>query len=234
LIAGNSISLPLKESVAADLKWDKDLITDDTLFQFIIKTSNAYTGGRNTSKPNKITFDGATIQNLFLTAFQIPYNRTVFNLSKTELGQKYRASIVVPKGQESSLYPMFRQVLQNTFNIKVRREMRETDVLLLQVIGSKKNLLQSSTSAEATIGFGSGKIYGKKQPISELTEILENFTGKPIIDETGLKGNYDFNLSYNDLDTSMITNSLAETMGLELIPAKKSVEFLIFERETSP
>lgn len=237
LLGGNSISLPLKEDVAFDLEWDKDLITDDTLLQFSIRTSNSTQGASNTSKPNRFIFDGVGITTLFPTAYQIDYNRTVFNLSKTERELKYRASLVVPKGQETSLYPIFQQLLQNTFNIKVRREMRETDVLLLQVIESKKNLLQPSTAPEANVSFsfGQGNINGTKQPISKLTGVLENFIGKPVIDNTGLKGKYDWNLSYNSLKGSLkLTNSLAETMGLELVQAKRPVEFLIFEREILP
>ncbi len=53
-----------------------------------------------------------------------------------------------------------------------------------------------------------------------------------MIDETGLQGRYDLILEGN-LDTSdSLNQALHETLGLELRPDKRPVEFLVIENDS--
>ncbi|HVF48316.1 MAG TPA: TlpA disulfide reductase family protein [Pyrinomonadaceae bacterium] len=70
LLAGKKISLPPKQGKAEDLEWDKALVKEHTLFQIIIQSSNAYTGGMYKPRPGHLTFDGVPLQTLLQTAFQ--------------------------------------------------------------------------------------------------------------------------------------------------------------------
>ena len=158
VISGKKISLPLKQAEDADLEWDKELVSDDTLFQFIIKPSKSYTGGLY-PRPGHLTFDGASLQALIQTAFQMPSTRVINKLSKAESEQAYRVSIVAPKDRENLLYPTFQKILQDTFSLRIHRETREMDVFILKPItGGKASILKPSVSTEATYSFGRGKL----------------------------------------------------------------------------
>jgi uncharacterized protein (TIGR03435 family) len=233
LLSGKKISLPLKQAVAEDLEWDKDLVRDDTVFQIIIQSSNAYTGGMRISPPppRHLTFDGAVLQAMVQTAFQMPSTRVINKLSKSQNEQGYRASVVVPKGKENLLYPTFQRALIENFSLRVHRETREMDVFLLRKIDNQNPILKPSQAKEVEYTVMRGKITVKKQPISKLADSLENFFGKPVIDETGLKENYDWNLSYTYADKNILLESLRKETSLELVPVKRMVEVLVIENE---
>jgi uncharacterized protein (TIGR03435 family) len=231
LLAGKSLTLPIKQAIAADLNWDDELVKDDTLFQVIIRASYAITGGMHPRR-GRLTFDGASLRNALMGAYNAPYERSVFNFPGSEADAKYRISVAVPKGQENLLYTTLQKALQDTFGIHARREMREMDVFVLKVIDGKKSLLQPSQSTEETSGFGRGKIYGKKQTLLKLSEFLENFKGKPVVDETSLKEKYDWELVYSSADPNLLTDSLRERLGLELVQAKRQIEVFVFDKDS--
>ncbi|NNF00661.1 MAG: TIGR03435 family protein [Pyrinomonadaceae bacterium] len=231
LLEGNEISLPIKGVVPPNLKWDNDLINDHTLFQTIIAQSGANRGGFY-SDTNKLTFDGIALIDLLRVGFRVSPRGADYNIGKVELyEQKYRASVFVPKSKSELLYPTFQRLLKETFNIKTRFEKRKTLVFVLKIKEETKISLKQSTSLQKQKVFGKGSIDSKKQSLSELAKTLENFVQRPVVDETGLDGEYDLNLEYNFGDRTVLLNSLSKTMGLELVEAERIFEFIIFERE---
>jgi uncharacterized protein (TIGR03435 family) len=226
LLAGKSVSLPLKESIADDLDWDQAVTSDQIkpLMQVIIKPSNATSGGTK-SRPGHITADGAVLLNLITAAYQTSPFRIVNNLPDSS--QKYRVSVIVPPGREEALYPLFQQALATTFGLEVRREMRETDVIVLTVPRGKVSKLQPSQAKEGLSMMMRGQIRSKKQPIRTLTYDLENIWGRPVIDKTGLAGEYDWELPYSRADKAVLFNAVREELGLEITEMKQPIEMLI-------
>ncbi len=228
LIANKPVSLPLKDAIAEDLEWDK-MEAPDALTQVIIKPSNATTGGYQ-ARRGHFTADGAVFLNLIDAAYQISPNRVVNNLP--ESSKKYRVSIRVPPGREESLYPLFQQALATTFGISVRREMRETDVVVLTVPQGKIPKLQTSQAKEEVKMVMRGKIRSNKQRLETLTDQLEMILGRPVIDKTGLTGEYDWELPYSRVDKDLLPNAVRELLGLDLTETKQPIEMLIVSDAT--
>lgn len=65
-------------------------------------------------------------------------------------------------------------------------------------------------------------------PIQALGETLESSLAMPVVDETGLTGQYDFELAWEYGDRASIEGELAK-LGLQLAPARREVEMLIIE-----
>jgi uncharacterized protein (TIGR03435 family) len=232
LLAGKSVSLPLKESIASNLDWDQDVTLDQTkpLMQVIIKPSNASTGGVKTQSGH-VSADGAVLMNLIEAAYQTSPIRIVNNLP--ESSEQYRVSVIVPPGRESALYPLFQQALTTTFGINVRREMRETDVIVLTVLPGKVAKLQPSLAKEQGLAMTArGRIRTIKWPIRALVESLENILGRPVIDKTGLAGEYDWDLPYSRVDKTLLLNAVREKLGLEITEMKQPIEMLIVDSAT--
>lgn len=232
LLADKPISLPLKKEVLADLEWDKAEAVDGILplSQVIIKPSNAATGGVM-ERPGHISADGAVFLNLIVAAYQTTPSRIINNLP--ESSKKYKVSIIVPPGREEALFPLFQQALATTFGINVRREMRETDVLVLSKAQGGTIKLQPSQSAAEMTSMMRGTIRAKKQQINKLAELLENFLGRPVIDRTELTGEYDWELPYSRVDKTVLLNAMREKLGLELIEKKQPIEMLIIEKSAT-
>ena len=79
------------------------------------------------------------------------------------------------------------------------------------------------------------------EPISLLVGLLESTFDIPVLDETDLKGNFDFVLAFPLLYRSAplalkqwaletVRTSLVDQLGLELIPGREKIEMLVVEQ----
>jgi uncharacterized protein (TIGR03435 family) len=110
--------------------------------------------------------------------------------------------------------------------------MRETRVVVLTVPQGKIPKLQSSQAKEEVKMVMRGKIRSNKQRIKTLTDQLEMILGRPVIDKTGLTGEYDWELPYSRVDKDLLPNAVRELLGLDLIETKQSIEMLIVSAAT--
>jgi uncharacterized protein (TIGR03435 family) len=230
LLAGEKVELP-GFARQEDLTWDQDEITwqDGVLpdFQVVIKPLQvSHTGTMYKPGSNRVSGDGAPVQLMYQLAWQTDA-RHLDSRVKFPTGS-YRFAAVVPKGREAELFPSLQDALQRTFGIRARWEEQERDVFVLTREGSTE--LHEST-VEPTFMFMRGKITMKKQPTAKLAETLPNWLGKPVVDETGLKGLYDFDLEYRDDSPKMLTDGLKEKYGLVVTPTRRKVSMLVVQKK---
>jgi len=95
-----------------------------------------------------------------------------------------------------------------------------------------------------------GELIAQRAPLQLLATNLAGQLGRPVLDRTGLKGNYDFKLEYApepagfgpkpegasapDLSGPSILTALQEQLGLKLESTKGPVEIIIIERAEKP
>jgi hypothetical protein len=81
--------------------------------------------------------------------------------------------------------------------------------------------------------------------LDEMSHSLILFGGKRVVDQTGLKGRYDFKLTWrfdrpeiddtgNSSDAPVLSTALREQLGLQLVPSKAPVEVLVVDRIELP
>jgi len=63
-----------------------------------------------------------------------------------------------------------------------------------------------------------------------LAQTLELTTGRPVLDETGITGKYDFTLSYNGRDPNSAIEAV-RGLGFKIESAGRPVEFLVVPRD---
>jgi uncharacterized protein (TIGR03435 family) len=104
---------------------------------------------------------------------------------------------------------------------------------------------------------GKGQLSGRGVPLEFLTRTLSSQLGRPVIDRTGLKGTFDFNLEWTpdpgppttplgggpppgadgpppDPNGPSIFTVLQEQLGLRLESQKGPVEVLVIDRAEKP
>lgn len=140
----------------------------------------------------------------------------------------------LPSGSADALQRKIREVT----GFSARREVRDTDVLRLGVMRSDApGLKRARAGAASSGGFGDTNFSGTNKPIADLTAYLEGVLGRPVIDETGLTGNFDVDVKWSNgrnwdaVDPAALKQALADQLGLALTPARQPVEMLIVERE---
>lgn len=89
-------------------------------------------------------------------------------------------------------------LLADRFQLKIHRETKEQPVYAL-VVGKNGPKFQEAKEGAANRGrmrMGRGQLTGEGVQIQFLTVALSNQVGRPVLDRTGLKGNYDFKLDW--------------------------------------
>jgi uncharacterized protein (TIGR03435 family) len=141
---------------------------------------------------------------------------------------------------------MLQALLADRFKLVLRRQAKESPVyaLMLEKGGSKlhentdKGLSQMSP-------VGRGQINFHNIPMQVLTgQFLTGASGRPVVDQTGLKGSYDFDLKYTpdpqgaaalpDPAFPDLFTALREQLGLRLEAQKGSVDSLIIDHAEKP
>lgn len=151
---------------------------------------------------------------------------------------------------------MLQVLLADRFKLRIRREMREIPVYaLLRGKGELKLHLSAeqlpwtlarALGAEQHIGPRIARVSFENESMTDFAAFLSTqfAVGRYVVDETGLKGNYDFELTHTppDLPASVpagpeapsIFTSVQEQLGLKLEPRRAPVEFLVIEHAEKP
>ena len=166
---------------------------------------------------------------------------------------KARIPAGVGSGREQ-LQEMVKALLIERFHLKVHKESKEFPVYALEIAkgGSKLKETPVEKGAEAAaptaatnvsasggpqgvnVDMGNGayftfadnKIEAGKLDMKRFAEMMSRFTDKPVVDMTGLPGNYDFSLKMTDEDYRAMQIRAAISAGVPLPPqAMKLLEF---------
>ena len=203
-----------------------------------IKPSKA--PGPTMSMPaNQISITGMTLENLILLAYKVPLEDIV-GMPKWAKSSRYDIQAKFAAGQTPRLdMSLMQPVLAERFKLKVRREKRERQVYALVV--SKKGLrIKKADDAPA----------GLIVPMSMFASTLSRTSDRRIVDQTGLTGNYVFQLRWTDDDgtpralgfprtdnppaSPSLLTALREELGLELQPKRLPLDTLVVESVSPP
>jgi uncharacterized protein (TIGR03435 family) len=168
-----------------------------------------------------------------------------------------------PFNGNSTMSLMLRSLLEDRFQLKLTRETREMPVYDLVVAKGGSKLKESSVptgdgsgrGGGPQIRMGRGLLTFKAGPMEILAMQLSNQLGRTVIDKTGLKGNYDFELKWTpdlgqqplgprevggpegappvDSNGPSIFTALQE-LGLKLESTKGPVEILVIDHVEKP
>ena len=182
-------------------------------------------------EPGRINAEGLKWMGLITLAYQTPFHRVISRVPH-QAGH-YDVSVVLSEGHEDLLYSVFQQKVKKALGIRLHREICEMDVFVLRTQEGKPSKLRRSRAERTQHWFDLGKIHGEKQTMADMTEVLEDLLDRPVVDETELEGEYDWELSYRRADEASVMEAIQEDLGLEIIPARRSVEVLVVEADDS-
>lgn len=140
---------------------------------------------------------------------------------------------------------MMQIVLADRFGMKAHMETREMPAYALVVARNGPKLKVSSsvaTSGSSQFGGGGGEVKWVNSPLTNLKFLLAKETGRPVVDQTGLTGKYDFTLEYTPAaepatgegGRPSIFTALEDQLGLKLLPSKQPVDVLVVDRIDQP
>lgn len=126
------------------------------------------------------------------------------------------------------------QEVKKQFGVVAQFENIETNVLFLKVRNPNAPGLKTSTARMSAGNIDRpGQLKLVKVTPFSLVLTLENFFKMPIVDQTGLHGEYDVNLKWkpeNNPQQENLKQVMFDQLGLELTPGTARVDLLVVER----
>lgn len=147
-----------------------------------------------------------------------------------------------PNATEAQLIGMLQDLLIERFNLQFHRESLDVSGFAL-VVARNGPKLDESTSEETAIRFSPSfkPIEGQptvaiasKYSMTMLAELLTQIQPRPVNDETGLKGEYDFKLSWDEAAGPYLVTALQEQLGLRLESRKVPVSLFVIDSAQKP
>jgi uncharacterized protein (TIGR03435 family) len=138
-------------------------------------------------------------------------------------------------------------LLTDRFQLKLREEDRIQSVyfLTIDMKGLKSGGLKEVPAEQGLRPNADRKVVmtGVGARMDALARTLANQLGRPVIDKTGLTGNYDFTLTWvydapanaNELDDGVsVFTALKDQLGLTLESARAPAQVVVIERAERP
>jgi uncharacterized protein (TIGR03435 family) len=140
---------------------------------------------------------------------------------------------------------MLRHLLEERFSLRAHQDTREVDVYDLVI--AKENVLgagirPSTVDCKALAASGKGRCgwsasgfrhTGTAQPIQALIVQLFNSVDRRIVDRTGLKGPFDWELQLasdpDDPSAPSVFTALQEQLGLKLVPNRGTIDVVVID-----
>jgi uncharacterized protein (TIGR03435 family) len=133
------------------------------------------------------------------------------------------------KGQMEAL----QKVAKEKFGLVGKRQIVETNVLVLTVRYRNSAGLKPSSTTQGSASLSNDSIACRNRPISLLAYYLENCLKTPVVDRTDLTGNFDFDIKW-DSTPGDLKKVLLEQLGLSLVPGREAIEFFVVSNDKQP
>jgi uncharacterized protein (TIGR03435 family) len=146
------------------------------------------------------------------------------------------------KTTEEQLLQMLQGLLVQRFNLRFHRENRDMPGYAL-VVAKNGPKLAAARGEDSGFSWGEGGkplrdgpicLTAKKWTASMLANILTQMGKGPAVDRTGLTGEYDLKLCWNDTDGPSLFSALQEQLGLKFEAQKVPVSFFIVDSAKKP
>ena len=200
---------------------------------------------------------GFTLKDIIGFAYDMD-NRQILNIPKEIESQRYD---VVGKAEKplmpanTDVKPMVQSLLAERFQLKFHRETREIPVYVLTVVKSghkMKPRTEGDGGPPTSMLFQGANLPARNTSIAMLAGGLQKLVlDRPIIDKTGLKGNFDFTLQWRpdgtqfggrggtlpaaaDPDRVDIFTALQEQLGLKLDAVRGPGDVMVIDKVEKP
>jgi uncharacterized protein (TIGR03435 family) len=210
--------------------------------------------------------NGVTLERLIQLAYHVQaaqisgahdfLNKTKFDI-EAKLDPSFVAAMLqqVSNGKNFDAQTMLKSLLANRFKLVTHSEAQTLPAYDL-VIDENGAKLQPSANEPRMIHLGRGELTSSGAPLELLAAQLSARLGRPVVDKTGLKGNYAFNLHWTpdpseeenlkqsgelvapepaaDSNGPSLLTALQEQLGLKLQPQAEPVQVLVIDHAEQP
>jgi uncharacterized protein (TIGR03435 family) len=175
--------------------------------------------------------NGNGLKALLADAYGIPALR--IEMPSYLANEGYAVQAWVPPAHPETLKPLLQAALVAGASIRVRREQRQADVLVLS--GMPGKLVASSPYALAQGGFSKpGDISVEGATAEMLRQSIELAAGAPVVLDDPPATKFTFQLRWDPAKPEDFVTALHDQLGLELKQQKRALDFLVVDSLGAP
>jgi uncharacterized protein (TIGR03435 family) len=200
------------------------------------------------TEPGKLTAQNETLKNLISAAYGVKE----YQISGPEWLGSERYEIVAKAAKpvgDRQLTQMLQPLLVERFKLTLHRDKKEFTVYALAVDKNGPKITKAKDEGETNINMGGRRLTAQHASLPQFADLLSLQTHRPVVDRTGLVGNFDITLTWvpdaptgmsppggensgrdNASDpTSAIFTAVREQLGLKLQASKELLEVLVID-----
>lgn len=210
-----------------------------------IKPLSGFVNARASFSGSRITLSGYALEGLIMDAYKVESWQIaggpewLDNQPFEIIGKAPGDTAPTPEHRRQ----MLQTLLEERFRLKVHREMKEGPVYALEV-AKRGPKIKRSTAGDPAYSLrtqrGVTTLTFQKQDMESLVHQLSSaHLGRPVVDKTGLTGDWDFELSFMpnappDSSVPDVFTAVQEQLGLKLEAQKGPVERLVIDHAEKP
>lgn len=203
LVAGRPVT---PDSLSARLNILQDTSRDPVFALLLRPSDRPKPGGVFGVDPGKLQGDNISLRTIIAYAYSVGERH--LEGPAYLLGTRYDFCVLLPGGVTGDT-ELLQEMLERSFKLKIRREPREMDAMVLRLRGAKPPESPG------------------QRPMSLLVGSLESRLNRMVVDETGLQGRYKvFEISEKEED---LRQSLLSQLGIEMSREKRPIDMLIVD-----
>jgi uncharacterized protein (TIGR03435 family) len=165
------------------------------------------------------------LKNIVMDLWETPFARISFPEKFDELN--YNVTARIPFADLDLLRRLVREAIEKRFGLTIEKEMRMQPIYSLVTAPSASARIQPAEEDDICMsGGGQASLIGTAQSMQDIARALEGLSGRPVIDETGLKGKYNYSVS-SKIPRPEVVFDFADQLGLKLTPAERQIEILV-------
>jgi uncharacterized protein (TIGR03435 family) len=193
---------------------------------FILRPTRFPQSGGGVQMGKRMMFINTSLGGLIDAAYGFSEQRTIFPANMP--GDAYDLMFTLPQDPHERL----KQEIAGRFGYTAHKEERVTDVLLLKVKTAGAPGLKPSSTQDGNQFWSSSdeETIIQNHKINAVRGMAESKCGLPVLDRTGLNGNYDVALHGRMGTRREFERLVADQLGLELVPSREPVEMLVVEK----
>jgi uncharacterized protein (TIGR03435 family) len=187
------------------------------------RTATVHLAGQN-KKGQRVGW-GRDVPEILMAAYgyQFDSGRLIFSAPVPE--GRYDFISNLPQGQSEAM----QQEIKKQFGLVGRREMIETNVLILKIRNANPTGLKLTSGGKTNFEEGPGSLVMRNQNLFSFVEFLQRNLGILVMNRTKFSNDLDIDLNW-DGTAEGLKQATLDQLGLELVPAKEPVEFLVVEK----
>lgn len=206
-------------------------ISDAVLFEATIKAAPRGETGTIRYHRKGFTSEGLGLKALLSTVANVSVHRLVLTFPEPKSAYEVNVKVPGPVHAPEEMDPLLLPMLEKAFGIKVRREVREMEVLVMTAPDGPGPELRPSKFDQEQVAPFRGRLFGQAARLDRLAHTLERSAlGGIVLDESKLEGRFDWELAFEPDNKPGLIQLLREKLGLEITPAKRKIEVVVVEK----